>query len=167
MPSQTVWLDEGIRLQNGEPTRTRDIPSLELESFREAVISGAKGGGRVVAFFAMPPRDGRSLMVAVLAISRERKVTVVSCEVSDSFPSLTPELPEVHLFEREIAEQWGIRPEGHPWLKPVRFARPLRPGPGVWQLETGEPPVIGVTDFYRVEGEEVHEVAVGPVHAGV
>ena len=26
---------------------------------------------------------------------------------------------------------------------------------------------IGVTDFYRVEGEEVHEVAVGPVHAGV
>src|SRR5439155_10584381 len=28
-------------------------------------------------------------------------------------------------------------------------------------------PQIGVTDFYRVGGEEVHEVAVGPVHAGV
>ena len=27
--------------------------------------------------------------------------------------------------------------------------------------------MIGVTDFYRVEGDEVHEVAVGPVHAGV
>jgi Ni,Fe-hydrogenase III large subunit len=27
--------------------------------------------------------------------------------------------------------------------------------------------VVGVTDFYRVEGEEIHEVAVGPVHAGV
>jgi len=27
--------------------------------------------------------------------------------------------------------------------------------------------VIGVTDYYRVEGEEIHEVAVGPVHAGV
>ena len=26
----------------------------------------------------------------------------------------------------------------------------------------GEAPTIGVTDFYRVEGEEVHEVAVGP-----
>ena len=35
---------------------------------------------------------------------------------------------------------------------------------------TGRPdeaPVVGVTDFFRVEGEEVHEVAVGPVHAGV
>src|SRR4029077_1697084 len=28
-------------------------------------------------------------------------------------------------------------------------------------------PAVGVMDFYRVEGEEVHEVAVGPVHAGV
>jgi Ni,Fe-hydrogenase III large subunit len=27
--------------------------------------------------------------------------------------------------------------------------------------------VVGVTDFFRVEGEEIHEVAVGPVHAGV
>jgi Ni,Fe-hydrogenase III large subunit len=27
--------------------------------------------------------------------------------------------------------------------------------------------VIGVTDFYKVTGEEIHEVAVGPVHAGV
>ena len=37
---------------------------------------------------------------------------------------------------------------GHPWLKPVRFPRPD-------------------LDFFRVEGDEVHEVAVGPVHAGV
>ena len=28
-------------------------------------------------------------------------------------------------------------------------------------------PIIGVTDYYRVEGDEIHEVAVGPVHAGV
>src|SRR3954471_13635416 len=60
---------------------------------------------------------------------------------------MTPRCPEVHLFEREIAEQCGLRPEGHPWLKPVRR--------------------VNGTEFYRVEGEEVHEVAVGPVHAGV
>src|SRR5262249_35242847 len=28
-------------------------------------------------------------------------------------------------------------------------------------------PTVGVTDFYRLEGEEIHEVAVGPIHAGV
>ena len=36
---------------------------------------------------------------------------------------MTPDCPQVHLFEREIAEQWGVVPEGHPWLKPVRFHR--------------------------------------------
>src|SRR5439155_23286056 len=41
-----------------------------------------------------------------------------------------------------------------------RFHRP-------WAGSAAEPRTIGDADFYRVEGEEVHEVAVGPVHAGV
>ena len=86
---------------------------------------------------------------------------------SDRFPSLTPDCPQVHLFEREIAEQCGVRPEGHPWLKPVRFHASYRPGHDAWGRQPGERPVVGVTDFFRVEGEEIHEVAVGPVHAGV
>ncbi|MEK7314831.1 MAG: hydrogenase, partial [Candidatus Eisenbacteria bacterium] len=57
-----------------------------------------------------------------------------------------------HLFEREVWEQHGLVPEGHPWLKPVR-------------LDHGRGPAVG--DFFRVEGHEVHEVAVGPVHAGI
>src|SRR5207245_1202926 len=82
-------------------------------------------------------------------------------------PALTLECPQAHWFEREIAEQWGIRPEGHPWLKPIRFHGSYRPGHEAWQRGKSESPTVGVTDFYRVEGEEVHEVAVGPVHAGV
>ena len=31
----------------------------------------------------------------------------------------------------------------------------------------GKTPEIGDADFFQVEGEEVHEVAVGPVHAGI
>ena len=85
----------------------------------------------------------------------------------DEFPSMTPECPQVHLFEREIAEQWGVVPKGHPWLKPVRFHPSYRPGHDAWGRAGGVAPVVGVTDFYRVEGEEIHEVAVGPVHAGV
>jgi Ni,Fe-hydrogenase III large subunit len=86
---------------------------------------------------------------------------------SDDFTSLTPDCPQVHLFEREIAEQYGVRPEGHPWLKPVRFHAPYRTGHDAWGRQPGEIPVVGDTDYYRVEGEEIHEVAVGPVHAGV
>jgi len=70
-------------------------------------------------------------------------------------------------FEREIAEQFGVCPEGHPWFKPVRFHGSYRPGHDAWGRSSDNPPAIGVMDYYRVEGEEVHEVAVGPVHAGI
>ncbi len=46
------------------------------------------------------------------------------------YPALTPECPQAHLFERELAEQFGIVPEGHPWFKPVRFHRSWAEGPG-------------------------------------
>ena len=84
----------------------------------------------------------------------------------DAFDSLTPACPQVHLFEREIAEQFGVRARGHPWLKPVRFHRSYRRGHDACG-PAARRPIVGVTDFYRVEGDEVHEVAVGPVHAGV
>ena len=78
-----------------------------------------------------------------------------------------PDVPQAHLFEREIAEQYGVRPEGHPWLKPVRFHPSYRDGHDAWGRPAGTAILPGVTDFFRVEGSEIHEVAVGPVHAGV
>jgi Ni,Fe-hydrogenase III large subunit len=104
--------------------------------------------------YAVLADNGRGLL-------RVGKTTVTG----DRFPSLTPDCPQVHLFEREIAEQYGVCPEGHPWLKPVRFHASYRPGHDAWGRQVA--PVVGVTDFYRIEGEEIHEVAVGPVHAGV
>ena len=54
-------------------------------------------------------------------------------------------------------------PVGHPWLKPVRRHLPdHRP---VHRTEVVLDPASH--PFYRIDGEEVHEVAVGPVHAGI
>ena len=57
-------------------------------------------------------------------------------------------------------------PLGHPWLKPIRF----QPQPAAMSNSTvlqGQPLTCGIADFFHMDGEEVHEVAVGPVHAGV
>ena len=83
--------------------------------------------------------------------------------LKDSWPSLTAEgCVAANWFEREMAEQWRITPEGHPWLKPLRFQPPMDGAlPGM------PTPGIGDASFFRIEGEEIHEVAVGPVHAGV
>ena len=38
----------------------------------------------------------------------------------DRYEALTPDCPSALAFEREVAEQCGVLPEGHPWLKPLR-----------------------------------------------
>jgi Ni,Fe-hydrogenase III large subunit len=145
------------------------VPQLPFEEFRRSVVDAAADGQRVAALFGnLPDPAGAVELYAVLADGRRSLLSVAKTTVdSDRFPSLTPDCPQVHLFEREFAEQYGVRPEGHPWFKPVRFHASYRPGHDAWGRDSSEPPVVGVTDFYRVEGEEIHEVAVGPIHAGV
>jgi len=151
-------------IHNGRAAELSRVVDLPFAGLALAVESAPPRERRVAALFGVPEEARGVRLYAVLAQDEESVLEAGSALVEgDAFPSMTPRCAEVHLFEREIAEQWGLRPEGHPWLKPVRFHRPYR-GADVWGREA---PVVGVTDFYRVEGEEVHEVAVGPVHAGV
>ncbi len=71
-----------------------------------------------------------------------------------SYPALTPLFPAAQMAERELWEQTGLTPSGHPWLKPVRYE-------GARQQRMSE------HDFFKVRGQEVHEVGVGPIHASV
>ncbi|HEV3145651.1 MAG TPA: NADH-quinone oxidoreductase subunit C [Gemmataceae bacterium] len=156
------------RLRNGQAMARGRIPELAVAKFRQAILDAVADGQRVAALFGAQREDNGVDLYVVLADAAHALLRVGKTGLgSDHFPSLTPECPQVHLFEREIAEQLGIRPEGHPWFKPVRFHASYRPGHDAWGRTPEELPVIGVTDYYRVEGEEIHEVAVGPVHAGI
>jgi Ni,Fe-hydrogenase III large subunit len=156
-------------LRNGQTLPRVQIPDLSFADFRHNVVDAVAAGRRVAALFGdAPAGSGAVDLYAVLADSTHALLRVGKTRLdSDHFPSITPDCPQVHLFERELAEQYGVHPEGHPWFKPVRFHASYRPGHDAWGRAPGEAPVIGVTDFYRIEGEEIHEVAVGPVHAGV
>lgn len=158
---------EFLSTRNGRTVSRADVPDLPLADLRAEVIAAVARGERLMAFFGAEGSDGAVELWAVLAADREGTLRIATARVAgDSYPALTPECSEAHLFEREIAEEWAVVPEGHPWLKPVRFVRARRKGADPWS-RGNEDPVVGVMDFYRVEGDEVHEVAVGPVHAGV
>ena len=62
-----------------------------------------------------------------------------------------------YVFEREIHESFGINFLGHQWLKPVRYA---------WNSKDMERNIVNYP-FFRIESEELHEVGVGPIHAGI
>jgi Ni,Fe-hydrogenase III large subunit len=156
-------------MRNGDAIPRGQLPHLSFLDFRRAILDGVNAGQRIAALFGdNPTGTDRVDLYAILADRSDATLRVAQTRLeSESYPSLTPDCPQAHLFEREIAEQYGVRPDGHPWFKPVRFHASYRTGHDAWGRTPGAAPVIGVTDFYRVEGDEIHEVAVGPVHAGV
>lgn len=152
---------------NGTSFPRTDIPKPDNDTFFQGVLDAIDAGWRVCSYFGVPGTDSATLYCIMSARGSNGTLGIASTEVGRSFPSLASLCPQLHLFEREIAEQCLVRPEGHPWFKPVRFQKPLCEGKGLWHDTDGGGLVPAVTDFYRVEGDEVHEVAVGPVHAGI
>ncbi len=146
--------------RNGEPVSLASIPCLPVGEFREAIISAVAGGSALTALFGTQAENGGIQLFGVLADSMAGSLCALRSEVNGAYPCLTVECQQAHWFEREIAEQWNIEPQGHPWLKPIRFHPPYR-------SSAAQSPLPGVTEFFKVDGDEVHEVAVGPVHAGI
>ncbi|AJE02623.1 hydrogenase large subunit [Geobacter pickeringii] len=151
---------------NGAAVPFGEVPRLEATAFLQAIIDATDRGWRVSSYFGIPTESGATLC-CVLSSAADGVIGVATADAVGAFPSIARLVPQVQLFEREIAEQCGIPAEGHPWFKPVRFHRSFVPGRDAWGRAPDDPILPGVMEFYRVEGEEVHEVAVGPVHAGI
>jgi Ni,Fe-hydrogenase III large subunit len=139
-------------IRNGEAIDSAEVPVLGTAAFRDAVLDGVRKGQRIAALFGLPGGDAPVRLYCVLADGAQGILRLVANDVRGKYPALTVDCPPARRFEMEIAEQCSLLPEGHPWLKPVRYERAAEPA---------------VTDFFQVTGAEVHEVAVGPVHAGV
>ncbi len=155
-----------LLMRNGRSVSRAAIPLLTLDSFRSAIEEAVAGGSRIASLFGYMHEDKKLRLLAVLAQDRLGEAALAETLLEDTLPALTPDCPEAHWFERELAEQWGVLPEGHPWLKPIRFHRSWRPECDAWNRTDAaiEP---AVTDYFQVAGEEIHEVGVGPVHAGI
>jgi Ni,Fe-hydrogenase III large subunit len=147
-----------LQTHNTQAFAWSDVPILAPEVFRKETQQAVETGARLAVLTAIPVAGAAMRLLAVLQHSARGVLTVLSCQVKEEFLSLTPSCPQAQGFEREIYEIWGIRPVGHPWLKPVRFQPPADRGP-ITEAGRGE--------FFSMRGEEIHEVAVGPVHAGV
>jgi Ni,Fe-hydrogenase III large subunit len=139
-------------LANGTGLPWASVPEWPLTEFVAKVAGELGRGARLCAWFGVPD-EGATRLVAVVAFDSDNTLAVArSGPARGNYPSLTVAQPQAHLFEREVWEQHGLVPVGHPWLKPVRASRGGAPAH---------------RDFFRVDGGEIHEVSVGPVHAGV
>ncbi|MBO5668392.1 MAG: NADH-quinone oxidoreductase subunit C [Lentisphaeria bacterium] len=140
-------------LKNGCAANFDTVPLLHETKFSTACLQAIlEDKCRISAFFAIPGRDEQpNILVAVLADPIRQGLRILKGLIGKEYHSLTAQYAGFNRFERDIYESCGIIPEGHPNLKPLRF--------------TGND--IGEMEYFGMEGKEIHEVAVGPVHAGV
>lgn len=94
-------------------------------------------------------------------------LAMFSLNCSDgSFPSVGQYHPAAQRLERAACDLYGFRveqaPDSRPWIDHGRW--PIRHPLGDRTAATGEPPPF---TFLPVEGESLHEIPVGPVHAGI
>ena len=156
-------MDNLLKIENGKPIARADIPDAPFENFSKALVDLANDNGFVVQMMAY--QDGAQKKL--LAVMRQDKqLFVTGCPVDKEFESLTNANEKFHMFEREIAEQYGIRPLNHPWLKMVRYHANCTGVEDVFGNNYKED-IPGNYPYFQVEGKDIHEVAVGPVHAGI
>lgn len=142
---------------HSESIPTDNIPILPYGLFSDAVTNlFMDESSHCLMYFAY--HDGPRLRF-IMAVGCDNDASILLCShVQDNnckaLPSLTPRVKALHVFEREISENHGIEFIGHPWLKPIRF--PLSTGKSVYDYP-----------FYSMSGGQLHQVGVGPVHAGI
>lgn len=157
-------MDNLLKIENGKAIDRATIPQVTYEVFFKTLSDFVKNEGFIVQFFAYEEAKQHHL----LAVVRNRDLYVIGTQVGKSFQSLTGATSEkFHMFEREIAEQFGITPEGHPWLKMVRYHENYAGTKDVFGNNYKKEEIPGNYPYFSVEGESIHEVAVGPVHAGI
>jgi Ni,Fe-hydrogenase III large subunit/Ni,Fe-hydrogenase III component G len=167
-PQQQQQLPEPI--PGAFPTRRLTVP---VEQWRHTAESLHAADGRLLALWGADERD-RSVDFAVYAaVLKPSRLLVLELRVpahAPSYPSLAPVFPAAGRMERAVYDLLGIRAEGgdsRPWLRHAAWPQERFPLRRDFPADERHPPMQEAYPFVRVEGDGVHEIAVGPVHAGI
>ncbi|MFA6467458.1 MAG: hydrogenase [Bacteroidota bacterium] len=145
-----------LNAQNHQPFRIKDIPIVSVQEFEGTLRDAMLTHARMIGLFGLESSQPDTTVIALLSNPSTSSLHLIGTKFSAAqrkFNSLAGVHHQTHYFECELAENHHIIPEGHPWLRPVRKQT----------VVLDDQPY----SMYRMEGEEVHEVAVGPIHAGV
>lgn len=148
---ETVKNNKILKIRNGQTVSLKEIEVLPYLDFSSIVLDlMQKEENHCVIYFAFEINNQLQFIMAI-ANDADHDIAVISHIIPNGEPrylgSLSQHIFALHIFEREIYENFGVEFTNHPWLKPVRFNNNY--------------------PFYSIESEELHEVGVGPVHAGV
>ncbi len=145
--------------------------SADSDGLRRACEAVARDGGRLGALWASDERDrGAGFALHAVLVAYEGLICVDVRLEGETCPDVSDVFPAAGRMQRAIADLMGLRTGMHDprgWLRHGAWredAFPLRRGAALdARLPAGDPRYA----FVRVQGEGVHEIPVGPVHAGI
>lgn len=150
---------EHPKLTNNGRIALSSVPKLDYTSFLEYNVALLKDEHHhCISYFAYPSSDATIQLICCIACDQDGVIEVSSStlKVAEACMSFSAKQTAFQIFEREIHEKYGIRYTDHPWLKPVRFPEGSATGTKIPDYP-----------FYRIASDELHEVGVGPIHAGI
>jgi Ni,Fe-hydrogenase III large subunit len=149
-----------IAIKNNQTISLQRVPGLKYADFLSLNTSLLMDeANHCVNYFGFRLNNNLKLFCCI-ANDTEGTILISSSEINpdaDNYPSFSAHHLSFQIFERELHENFGIKYADHPWLKPVRF--PFNRADKNSRIEN--------YPFYQIKSEELHEVGVGPIHAGV
>ncbi len=151
------------------------VTTVPAETLRDRVLEITARGYPLVLMYATDERHaGRAFHVhAVFSIQKVGFLTLRT-DLDRSvprYPSVTHSVMAAHWYERQIFDQFGIVPEGHPDLRRLMHHENIPEGTHpmrkdfAWDTKLAHASVP--FPMHRVEGKGIYEIPVGPIHAGI
>ncbi|MDR3418143.1 MAG: NADH-quinone oxidoreductase subunit C [Nevskia sp.] len=154
-----------------------DFPARRLTVAADQWVHTAESlrpaGARLLALWASDERDHGADFTVHAAILKPSRLLVLELRVPEQqpvFPSLMPVFPAAARMERAVFDLLGLRAQGgdaRPWLRHAAWPQDQFPLRRDFAAHRVFPNAQEAYPFVRVEGDGVHEIAVGPVHAGI
>jgi Ni,Fe-hydrogenase III large subunit/Ni,Fe-hydrogenase III component G len=162
----TAWFARSERQKGAPGLRALTVTREEWRALMEDLRAAA---GRLVALWASRDERLDTVRAAALADSWGLIVSLPLESPDTPYPGLESLFPAATRMQRAVKDLSGVRstdPDTRPWLRHAAWPEAYRP-----LIDSTAPPgqTAAATDdyeFVRVAGEGVHEIAVGPVHAG-
>ncbi|HUX91872.1 MAG TPA: NADH-quinone oxidoreductase subunit C [Gallionellaceae bacterium] len=166
----TEFTQKFPRLPGAMPVWHGEVDEVQFRSLCEQV---KHDGGRLLALWGsdeQPRGNGYALHVALVNSAGMLCLTLSVAAAHPAYPDVSDLFPAASRMQRAVTDLLGLHPAGaddqRKWLRHASWPsdqHPLRKG---FDAGTVHPTAADAYPFVTVTGDGVHEIPVGPVHAG-
>src|SRR5882724_5671788 len=171
------WFDRAAQQsESNVGAAIRGVPearglTVARDEWRQAAEDMAAGGGRLLAHWASRDANGDNIVRAAFVADAAVLVLSLPLKAAEAdYPGIEPWFPSASRMQRAVADLSGLRTtdaDGRPWLRHAAWPASFHPLIDVSAPSSPAMPAMDNYAFVPVGGDGVHEIPVGPVHAGI